>query len=200
MSRAGRLVLIKSILEDTPVFWMALAWIPRSILARIQQIYNRYLWNGNQDKNIFAWVGWNKIVLPKKWGGWGLKDFPLFAQALVAKMCWTLLIGQNLWTAITYHKYIWPQQIMDLVRLPSWPKTGISSVWKEFLHSLLHIKDNLTWRINDGTMARIGLDPWAGGGGRYQLSREPIQHLHSHELKVIANIADHHNSTIFSQG
>lgn len=43
LSRAGRLVLVKSILEATPVFWMALTWIPRSILARLQQICNRYL-------------------------------------------------------------------------------------------------------------------------------------------------------------
>jgi len=33
LSRAGRLVLIKSVLEATPDFWMALAWIPRNILA-----------------------------------------------------------------------------------------------------------------------------------------------------------------------
>jgi len=36
LSRAGRLVLIKSILEATPVYWMSLAWIPRGILSRIQ--------------------------------------------------------------------------------------------------------------------------------------------------------------------
>lgn len=97
--------------------------------------------------------------MPKKWGGWGLKDLPLFAQALAAKMGWTLLTGQNLWTSISYHKYIWPQNIMDWVRLPSWPTAGISSVWKALLHSLPHIKDNLVLRINDGSLARIGLDP-----------------------------------------
>lgn len=36
LSRAGRLVLIKYVLEATPVFWMALAWIPRNILGRLQ--------------------------------------------------------------------------------------------------------------------------------------------------------------------
>eukprot|EP00253_Pinus_taeda_P027180 PITA_27180 len=98
LSRAGRLVLIKSVLEATPVFWMALAWIPRNILGRLQQICNRYLWNGRQDKRLFAWIGWKKISLPKKWGGWGLKDLPEFAKALAAKMGWTLLTRQNLWT------------------------------------------------------------------------------------------------------
>ena len=79
LSRAGRLVLIKSVLEATPVFWMALAWIPRSILTRLQQTCNRYLWNGIKEKRIFAWIGWKRIAIPKKWGGWGLKDLPSFA-------------------------------------------------------------------------------------------------------------------------
>lgn len=62
------------------------------------------------------------------------------------------------------------------------------------------IRDNLIWRINDGSLARIGLDPWSEGGGRYQLSRDLLQHLLSQEIKVIANITDPQNTNIFSQG
>jgi len=39
----------------------------------------------------YVWVKWNKIVTPKKWGGWGLKHLPAFAQALAAKQGWLLL-------------------------------------------------------------------------------------------------------------
>eukprot|EP00253_Pinus_taeda_P019711 PITA_19711 len=199
LSRAGRLVLVKAVLEATPVYWMALAWIPRSILARLQQIYNRYLWNGNQDKHIFAWVGWKKIAIPKKWGGWGLKDLPSFAQALAAKMGWTLLTGKNLWTSISYHKYIWPHNILDWVRLPTWPNIGISSVWKALLNSLPLIKDNLVWRVNDGSLARIGMDPWPGCGGRHILPEDLIQQLHSQAIRVLEDIANPQNSSIFEQ-
>lgn len=199
LSRAGRLVLIKSILEATPVFWMALAWIPRHILARLQKLCNRYLWTGNQDKHIFSWISWQKIALPKRWGGWGLKDLPLFAQSLAAKMGWSLLTSQNLWSHLSYHKYIWPLDMMDWVRLPSQPKTGISSVWRAFLHSLPLIRDNLVWRINDGSLARIGLDPWSGSGGRHILSQDLIRFLHSREIKVFAQIVDQQNTWIFNQ-
>eukprot|EP00253_Pinus_taeda_P004035 PITA_04035 len=161
ISRAGRLNLIKSVLEATPVFWMALAWIPRHTLAQLQQICNRYLWAGSQDKRIFTWIGWQKIAIPKKWGGWGLKDLPLFAQALAAKMSWALLTSQNLWTRLSYHKYIWPLDTMDWIRLPTWNRTGASSFWKAVIHSMPMIRDNLAWRIRDGAQARIGIDPWA---------------------------------------
>ena len=32
LSRVGRLVLINSILEAIPVYWMSLAWIPKGVL------------------------------------------------------------------------------------------------------------------------------------------------------------------------
>ena len=32
LSRAGRLVLVKSVLEAIPVYWLSLAWIPKGVL------------------------------------------------------------------------------------------------------------------------------------------------------------------------
>eukprot|EP00253_Pinus_taeda_P033720 PITA_33720 len=156
LSRAERLVLIKSVLEATPVFWMALAWIPRHILARLQQICNKYLWAGSQDKRIFAWNGWKKIALPKKWGGSGLKDLPLFAKALAVKMSWSLLTNQNLWARLSYYKYIWPLDILEWVRLPSWQRTGISSAWKALLFSLPLIRDNLIGKSTTDLWQELG--------------------------------------------
>lgn len=167
-------MLIKSVLEATPVFWMALAWIPRGILAHLKQICCRYLWNGGQETRVFAWISWDNIAMPKKWVGWGLKDLSYFAHALAAKMGWTLLTRQNLWSSISYHKYIWPLQVMDWIQLPGWNRTGISSAWKALLYALPLIHNHLTWRINDGSRARIGMDPWTRGGGRCYLPRELI--------------------------
>lgn len=94
---------------------------------------------------------------------------------------------------------MWPQDMMDWVRLPSWQKIGISSVWKALLHSLPLIRDNLVWRINDGSLARIVLDPWIGSGGRHIVSQDLIRYHHSREIKVFSQIADQQNSGIFNQ-
>eukprot|EP00253_Pinus_taeda_P031439 PITA_31439 len=199
LSRAGRLTLIKSVLEATPVFWMALAWILRNILAKIQRLCNRYLWAGNEEKRTFAWIAWNKIALPKKWGGWGLKDLASFANSLAAKMGWALLTSHSLWTDISYHKYIWPLNTIDWARLPNWNRTGISSIWKALLHSLPLIKNNIVWRIRNGYSARIGIDPWSGCGGRHRLPHDLIEFLNSRGIRVIAQIADQEGSDIFHQ-
>ena len=64
---------------------------------------------------------------------------------------------------------------------------------------MLLIRDNLVWKINDGSMVRIGIDPWNGCGGRHILSEALIQHLHSLEIKALADIADPLNSSILEQ-
>eukprot|EP00253_Pinus_taeda_P021333 PITA_21333 len=96
LTRAGRLTLIKAVLEATPVYWMSLAWIPRGILARLQKICCRFLWKGNKQGNLFAWVKWETIARPKKWGGWGIKRLDLFAKALAAKLGWQLITSHSL--------------------------------------------------------------------------------------------------------
>ena len=42
LSRAGRLVLVKAVLEAIPVYWMSLSWIPKGILERIRRICFRF--------------------------------------------------------------------------------------------------------------------------------------------------------------
>lgn len=69
LSRVGRLILIKAMLEATWVYWMSPTWIIRGILSRIQNICCRFLWKGKQQGKIFAWEKWESLALPKKWGG-----------------------------------------------------------------------------------------------------------------------------------
>lgn len=44
LSRAGRLTLVKSILEAIPVYWMSIAWILKGVLDRIRRICFSFLW------------------------------------------------------------------------------------------------------------------------------------------------------------
>jgi len=63
---------------------MTLAWIPRGILNRLQNICAGFLWKGHHTGKQFAWVKWVTIARPKRWGGWGIKNLDLFAKALAA--------------------------------------------------------------------------------------------------------------------
>jgi hypothetical protein len=69
LSRAGRLVLVKSVLEAIHVYWMSLAWIPIGILERLHRLCFKYLWEGSQEKVVLPWVRWESLALPKALGG-----------------------------------------------------------------------------------------------------------------------------------
>jgi hypothetical protein len=73
LPRAGRLVLIKLVLEEISVYWMSLSWIPKGILEKERKICFSYPWRGNKEKKVLPWVWWERIVVLKDLGGWGLK-------------------------------------------------------------------------------------------------------------------------------
>ena len=80
LSRAGRLVLVKSVLEAIPVYWMSLAWLPKGILEQVRRLCFSFVWRGKHDHRAMVWVRWEKIVVPKALGGWGLKNIFLFVE------------------------------------------------------------------------------------------------------------------------
>jgi len=69
LSRAGRLVLVKAVLEAIPVYWMSLAWIPKGTLEAVRKICFRFLWSGKSDTQVTPWVRWDRIAIPKGMGG-----------------------------------------------------------------------------------------------------------------------------------
>ena len=85
ISRAGCLILVKSVLEAIPVYWMSLLWIPKGILEKAHRICLHFLWSNSKEASVSPWVSWEKIARPKSLGGWGLKNIFLFTKALAAK-------------------------------------------------------------------------------------------------------------------
>eukprot|EP00253_Pinus_taeda_P011273 PITA_11273 len=160
LSLAGRLILIKAVIEATPVYWMALTWIPKGILNRLQHICSRFLWAGQQTGRLFGWVKWDTIAKPKSWGGWGIKRLHLFSKALAAKLGWKLLTSEGLWTRVAYAKYIKPLNVLDWF-FSQQNTHNVSITWKAVINTIPLLRDGLTWRIREGNSVRIGLDPWA---------------------------------------
>jgi hypothetical protein len=52
---------------------MSLLWIPKGILEKERKNCFSYLWRGTKDKQVFPWVQWERIEVPKALRGWGLK-------------------------------------------------------------------------------------------------------------------------------
>ena len=86
LSKGGKLILVKSVLEDLPVYWMHF-WIPVGVIEKVRKICFKFLWSGNSEfSSGFPWTSWKVLANPKFLGGWGLKVPALFAKELAAKV------------------------------------------------------------------------------------------------------------------
>jgi len=57
-------------------------------------------------KSKFQLAKWEKICLPKVFGGWGINSLQWFNHALYLKSLWCGLFGPSLWTEVFLSKYL----------------------------------------------------------------------------------------------
>lgn len=141
------------------------------------------------------WVRWEKIVVPKALGGWGLKNIFLFSKALAAKCGWKLLKTSSLWTRVVFQKYIAPKSLEDLIRNPNKSKKGESVIWKVTNYFLI-IGEGLAWRIENGNQVRLGTDPWSSCERQHILPDHFINHLRLRGFITLNQLAEPRNSTL----
>lgn len=75
LSRAGQLVLIKSVVLAILVYWASLIWVPECILLKINKICSRFLWASQKKDHISSWVAWIKLSDQKDGVDWGLRTY-----------------------------------------------------------------------------------------------------------------------------
>ncbi|XP_057529851.1 uncharacterized protein LOC130808392 [Amaranthus tricolor] len=66
LSRAGRLTMIKSVINSLPVYYMSMFKMPKSIASKIVKLQRRFFWGGsNGEKMGCLRIKWSVIQLPK---------------------------------------------------------------------------------------------------------------------------------------
>jgi hypothetical protein len=132
----GRYILIKAVLESLPVYWMALAHIPLSVIKKLHQLIFAFLWNGSKQNRGFHLCGWEILSKPKALGGWGLRNLYLFYHALSANTLWRILMAPGIWNKLIKDKYISHQSVHSWLRSTTTSPRGGSQMWKHLLKSL----------------------------------------------------------------
>ncbi|XP_073061705.1 uncharacterized protein [Primulina eburnea] len=85
LSYAGKIELIRSIIQGIDCFWLSILPIPNCVLHSIQSICRKFVWPMNHPP-----IAWSMFCKPHVDGGLGLKYLKAWNHALLAKTLWNI--------------------------------------------------------------------------------------------------------------
>ncbi|VFQ90276.1 unnamed protein product [Cuscuta campestris] len=103
LDQAGRLVLIKHVLNTLPNYFLAANTIPKAISHLLEQKMARFWWGGGASKH--HWISWEKMCYPMEEGGLGIRDLRSLEKAFSLKLWWKFYQDSGLWARFMRAKY-----------------------------------------------------------------------------------------------
>jgi hypothetical protein len=90
LSHAGKVVLIRAVIESLLVYVMSTTMLPRRLSMQITRLIRSFFWGKTDSRRYMALVGWDKVTLPKSKGGLGIRNLECMNKALMLKVVWKL--------------------------------------------------------------------------------------------------------------
>lgn len=96
LSQAGRLTLIKSVLDAVPLYSASTISIPYSILSHMGKICANFFWRGFESEHRKHWVAWDQLCTLKSVGGIGIRNQRDMQLSFSVKMLWLAIHSNSL--------------------------------------------------------------------------------------------------------
>lgn len=156
LSRAGKEVLLKSVIQAIPTYLMGVYKIPCSIINKIHSAMARFWWGSSDTTRKTHWKSWEAMCTLKCFGGMGFKDLRVFNDALLGRQAWRLIREpSSLFARVMKAKYYSKCDFLDA------PLGGSNSYsWSSIWSSKALLKEGLMWRVGNGSQVNIWRDPW----------------------------------------
>jgi ribonuclease HI/exonuclease III len=155
LNRAGKVVLMNSVLSSLPIYQCSVLFAPKTITNRIDALLRRFLWEGgkNNAKKLHL-ISWPKVKLPKLEGGLNIRDVAAHNLAMGCKLLWQMITGKRTWSKqVLRKKYFRGDRDRCLERPPKGTKG--SPIFLLCLRALSLFQANLTWIPGNGAKIRI---------------------------------------------
>ncbi|XP_057791145.1 uncharacterized protein LOC131008275 [Salvia miltiorrhiza] len=155
LSMAGRLCLVKSVIQSSIVHSMMVYKWPKSLLHSLDRYCRNFVWTGSINQRSSCPVSWGRSCSPKLEGGLGIRSFTLMNQSFLMKLAWKMIKGND-----------WAHQIMRSRYLTtfSYAKNNIvnSSVWLGLKDEVNQLVDDSYACIDSGDCTYFWRDDWLG--------------------------------------
>ncbi|GAU40243.1 hypothetical protein TSUD_219530 [Trifolium subterraneum] len=156
MAKAGKEVMIKSVLQVIPSYVMSIYLLPDTLIKEIERMINAFWWGGSNNNKGIKWLSWDRMVSPKDRGGLGFRDFHLFNLAMVAKQGWNFITKSH---------------------------TLVSRIFKARARQVL--MQGCRWLIGDGSKISVMYDPWLRGSDNSWVNAPQNYTAHNMKVKQL---------------
>ncbi|KAL2238095.1 UNVERIFIED_CONTAM: putative mitochondrial protein [Sesamum indicum] len=148
LSYAGRLELIRSVIQGVECFWLQVFPLPAAVIEKIHRLCRNFLWNSRR-----APVAWEEICHPKEEGGLGIRHIQSWNVALLARVLWNIhRKADMLWVQWVNGVYLRGASIWD------WqPKKGDSPL----LQRLADIRNRMVTDFGSPEAAIVEMTRWS---------------------------------------
>ncbi|XP_031116658.1 uncharacterized protein LOC116020318 [Ipomoea triloba] len=198
LSKAGKEVLIKSVIQALPAYAMSVFHIQKDIIREIESAINAFWWGAEYgSRKGIHWKAWSNMCAPKDWGGIGFRRFDLFNTALLCKqrrfdLFNTALLCKQAWRLIQHPtslvarvyqaKYYPGTSFFDARKAKYYPGTSFfdarigsnpSYIWNSLLTAKDIIRRHSRWRIGNGNTVKIWKDKWLPDNSNPSITTAP---------------------------
>lgn len=105
LNKAGKVTLVKSVLNAIPVYPMQLLWFPQSVCDCIDSLARNFIWSKGDRRGMHL-VSWRKITMAKRFGGLGVRQARLTNVFMLGKLVWDLIThAYKLWVRLLLAMY-----------------------------------------------------------------------------------------------
>ncbi|VFQ77258.1 unnamed protein product [Cuscuta campestris] len=147
LSYAGRVELLRAVIQGTESFWLQAFPTQKVVLNRITGLCCDFLWGSK-----FAKVAWVDICKPKTEGGLGLKEPVMWNNALLCKVLWNIANKKDsLWVRWVHNIYLNGRSVWSWI-----PKKRDSCLFKR----LAEIRDPLFVKLGNPLSIEDPLKPF----------------------------------------
>ncbi|KAL0349525.1 UNVERIFIED_CONTAM: hypothetical protein Sradi_4101700 [Sesamum radiatum] len=105
LSHEGRLALIRSVLQATPLHLLQVIHPPKSVLTTIERIFNDFFWGSYNGRMHIHWSSWAKACFSIAEGGLGVCSLADYVRAFSMKLCWRFRGKSSLWLEYLHGRY-----------------------------------------------------------------------------------------------
>ena len=167
LSKAGRLIMIKSVLNSLPIYYLSLFKIPRKVADNIVRIQRKFLWSGDEEGRFMPLVKWEVVIRQRNEGGLGIGDLAVKNAALLLKWWWRYgKEDDQLWKKVIKSIY---QEDNGLIPSKSGykcpgPWQAIKNLVKNQKPLSMEIVKHLRLKLGNGERIKFWEDPWLEEG------------------------------------